>query len=215
MSKATTQIFLRSLRDFLQSEQVAALSHTIPSPNSDQPAIDLSEVTLKARFSYEYQIKYDCLMILVPLVGKIHVEETIGIDVGDCWSKSLKIGEIILLKNPYETTENHFLRIQIPFVGTVKSSLSSFSNDKLKNKIYQIFSLHQDQEILNIGMGKFDGRAETEFQVKRSVFVYSLVGAFEVQNCLLEKGDALKIIGNDTIELEALSNDAVILTLEM
>lgn len=215
MSKAATQIFLHSQRDFSQSEQVAALSHTISTLDSEKPDIDCSEVRLKADFSYEYQIIYDCLLILIPLVGEIHVEKTISMDVGQCWSKSLKKGEVLLLQNPYETTENHFLRIQVPYAGTVKSSLSSFTNDKLTNRIHQIFFLHQDQRKLNIGMGKFDGRAQTEFQVERSVFVYCLVGAFEVQNCLLEKGDALKIIGTDTIELEALSQGALLFTLEM
>jgi quercetin 2,3-dioxygenase len=47
------------------------------------------------------------------------------------------------------------------------------------------------------------------------MFVYILEGAFEVQYRLMEKGDGLALLNTRNMEIEALSNDAIILILDM
>lgn len=215
MPDATTQIFLRTKRKFWSNGDVAMLSHNLPIQPCARTVIDWAEVTLRAGFSHEFQAIQDYLVLLVPLVGEIHLENDITLDVCQSWGRLVKEGETLLIQNHYSSAENHFLLIQIPFSETVKATISSFSKYNLQNGIYQIFSLNQGNLSLRLGMGEFDGRANTEFDVKGSVYAYCLVGAFEVQNCLMEKGDALKITNTQKVELEALSSGAVLLTLEM
>lgn len=50
---------------------------------------------------------------------------------------------------------------------------------------------------------------------KNSIFIFVIEGIFEVQNRLLHARDGLSLTDIDTVELEALSNDAVILLLEL
>ncbi|WP_192349914.1 hypothetical protein [Algoriphagus sp. Y33] len=193
---------------------MATSSHSFPAQPSGQSAIDWAEMTLKAGYSHEFLAFQDCLLILVPLLGEVCLNGDFAVDVGHCWRKSLRTGEVILLQNRYENTENHFLRIQIPFSGSVKSSITCFSQEELQNCIFPIFTFIEDEVSIKLGLGKFKGRTDLEFTVRGTVYAYCLVGAFEVQNCLLEKGDALKISHSKKVELEALSPNAFLFTLE-
>ncbi len=66
---------------------------------------------------------------------------------------------------------------------------------------------------------KFAGRKEAVYKISRqknSVFAFVIQGAFEVQGRLLHARDGLGL-WDDTnlIELEALSNDAIVLLVEL
>jgi hypothetical protein len=67
-------------------------------------------------------------------------------------------------------------------------------------------------------IGRFSGRADSVFNStidSRHVFVYVIEGAFEFQNRLLEARDGLGLSNITTSEFEALSNDAILLILEV
>ena len=62
------------------------------------------------------------------------------------------------------------------------------------------------------------GREDGVYSLKNpqnGVFVFVIEGAFEVQNRLLEPRDGLAISAVEAIEFEALSNNAIILFLEI
>jgi hypothetical protein len=85
-----------------------------------------------------------------------------------------------------------------------------------KNTLQSVWNAEDGQR--NIFVGQYKGREEGRFSSSRensSVFIFIIQGAFEVQNRLLEARDALSIRGVQKIEFEALSNDAVILVLEL
>lgn len=66
-------------------------------------------------------------------------------------------------------------------------------------------------------VGKFGGRAETTYSLsneQKRVFVFVLTGAFEVEGRLLHARDGLALEGLDAIEMEALSNDALVAVVE-
>ncbi|TWI83401.1 hypothetical protein IQ13_1513 [Lacibacter cauensis] len=68
-----------------------------------------------------------------------------------------------------------------------------------------------------VHVGKFDGRAETTYRLlheQNRVFVFVLTGAFEVEGRLLHARDGLALEGIERIEMEALSNDALIAVVE-
>ena len=69
-------------------------------------------------------------------------------------------------------------------------------------------------------IGRYAGRAEDSYQPrerKNGVFVFVLSGVFEVQNRLLHQRDGLSLtnVQNGEVDFEALSNDAVLLLLEV
>ncbi|WP_409034090.1 hypothetical protein [Runella sp.] len=68
-------------------------------------------------------------------------------------------------------------------------------------------------------MGKFGGREEGIYTVRNpernGVFIFVIEGAFEVQNRLLHPRDGLSLTHVTEVEFEALSNDAILLVLEV
>lgn len=70
-----------------------------------------------------------------------------------------------------------------------------------------------------VSIGKFTGRHDvvyTPANPHNRLFVYVIDGAFEVQGRLLHPRDGLGLWDEpDNIELEALSNDAIVLLIEL
>jgi len=70
----------------------------------------------------------------------------------------------------------------------------------------------------SISIGKFGGRREANYLQKNNdagFFVFVIEGAFEVQGALLQARDRLVLWDTEDVEMEALSNDAIILVLEL
>ena len=68
------------------------------------------------------------------------------------------------------------------------------------------------------GIGKYAGREESLYELSKGgngLFVFVIQGAFEVQYRLLHPRDGLALWEADAIELEALSNDAIIFVVEI
>ena len=69
-----------------------------------------------------------------------------------------------------------------------------------------------------LSLGRFAGRHETEYKVQHAgshLFAYVLAGAFEFEGRLLHEKDGLALWDMATLELEALSNNALVLVLEL
>ena len=68
-----------------------------------------------------------------------------------------------------------------------------------------------------ISVGKFSGRGEVIYQRRgydTGIFVFVMQGTFEAAGRLLHERDGLAIWDVDKIEMEALSNDALVCLVE-
>ncbi len=75
-----------------------------------------------------------------------------------------------------------------------------------------------EQAPYHIFIAKLDGRSEiihTAAQSGSGFFVFVIEGAFEVQHRLLEARDGLSLLGIIELEAEALSDDAILLMIEL
>ena len=71
---------------------------------------------------------------------------------------------------------------------------------------------------LTASIGQFAGRHEAVYQLanpEARLYAYVLTGAFELEGRLMHEKDGLALWNVAEIELEALSNDAVVLLLEL
>ena len=88
------------------------------------------------------------------------------------------------------------------------------------NTLLPLFPLDDTDSQYQGFIGRYAGRAEDRYQPrerKNGVFVFVLSGVFEVQNRLLHQRDGLSLtnVQNGEVDFEALSNDAVLLLLEV
>jgi quercetin 2,3-dioxygenase len=112
----------------------------------------------------------------------------------------------------------NFLQIKIgrPFRSLrAETQVFSFDLTNCKNKLLDVYPDAQYARHKSF-IGKFAGREECVFQMEgKGLFFFVIEGAFEVQYRLLEARDGLALWNVRSVEIEALSKDAIILLLEL
>jgi len=190
----------------------------------------LNEDTVAGGKSMTMHVTKDADIVLIPTVGDIEYQDSRGnesvVQVGQAQLFSLAAGCSFTVSNPYPAELVSFLQLWLhPFAPLVSQSIQlfPFDMDAYTNSLVNIF--HQIQHITSAGstqyilsIGKFAGRQPAVYTLndpQNGLFVFVIEGAFEVQYRLLHNGDGLALWDIDEVELEALSNDAVVLLLEV
>ena len=187
--------------------------------------LQVNDVTLAPLEALTVTASSDLCIVLVPTVGVIECWNVVKelIFTGNACRYMMSEGEELKIKNPL--SDRLVTYIQFNFnVSSIDFSDHLFSIEPLdnnKNKLVELFSTpdissEQSNSIARIGM--YDGRQKDSFAAtsdKNYLFVLVLQGAFEVEDRLLEASDALGIYDCRAIEFEALSNDAIILLIQM
>ena len=177
--------------------------------------------TLAAGKGMKMQVEKPTEVLILPLVGGIEFKNSIGyhdfLEAGKMQIFSAEAGMDYEVLNPYENELINYLEIWIEQENTLSQSTTSADIDLGKqNKLLPIFSSVQQNAFGYFG--KYDGREEGVFQVKKAsncLYVFVIEGAFEVDNKLIEARDGLAIWNANEIEFEALSNDAMLLIFEI
>lgn len=184
----------------------------------------LNDDTLAPQHSISFIVEQNSHIIILPIVG------TVEYKLNNAQSNIVTAGTLLILnatantsiayKNPLNNELINFVQIWIK-ADTVDNkavhSLYDFNLDEQKNKLIPIMGTYQSNDGLPvISIGKFDGRQDTEFTLQNdSLFTFIIQGVFEVEDRLLHARDGLGLNNsNKAIELEALSNDAIILMIE-
>ncbi|WP_332367811.1 pirin [Spirosoma telluris] len=189
----------------------------------------LNDTTLKAGHRITMKVEENTTVILLPIVGGLAYQSSIEagfLEAGQAQILTLSTGMDYEVSNPYETELINFIEIWLidRSSGFIPDSQKTSFDLTDKNKLLSLFpstvtqanSPHQCSAYI----GQYAGRAEGIYRLKRAehgVFVFVLSGAFEVQNRLLHERDGLSLrtIQHGEIDFEALSNNAVLLLLEI
>lgn len=182
-----------------------------------------NDTTLKGEHTLVRYTKEDTVIMLLPVVGALNVrigtEEYILTDVGETFTAAVPKDSIVEIVNPYEDELINFLEIwyTVPAGNIVSTGKVLFDLDNRKDILVPLAP-----DALCSGatpcMGKFNGRGEgifTPADNASGVFVFVLEGAFEVANRLMHACDGLALWEVEAVEFEALSNNAIILFIEV
>ncbi|MBS1744637.1 MAG: hypothetical protein JST21_00560 [Bacteroidetes bacterium] len=186
---------------------------------------NLHDDVLSARRTLSFITEKDVLLVILPLAGSIIYSDDCGnnaiIEAGKMQYFAVKKNTEVKIFNPYDEEYVNFLRLMLE-PGCLNSIIStacfSFEREHNKNKLLQLFTGNPEAMSVKIFIGKFDGRKEALYKNSKpgnAIFVFVIEGAFEVQYRLLETRDALVLWDTDKIDMEALSNDAVLLLIDM
>lgn len=185
------------------------------------PLYRLSDDTLAPGASLEHVADDNSYLILVPVTGALSVtrnnenESIIGAGeiavLGISKSNTLKIG------NPYEEGLINYLQVWLK--KEHKEEADSVSSFELNNNINELITVHNNRDkLFHISIGKFTGRSEVLYNTKgkgNGTFAYVIEGAFEVNGRLLHARDGLALWETSEADAEALSNNAILLLLEL
>ena len=167
---------------------------------------------------------YDGQLILLPLYGavawKTEYSEPLLLAASQVLNVQVKKEEKYLIQNPLSDTVVNYLDIRLAIQPDAETAyqLAEMDLNKFMNVMVQVLTGDQlPGEYWRISLGKFSGRGETVYERRHpgnGIFVFVIDGAFEVEGRLLHSRDGLALWDTDTAEIEALSNDALLLIVE-
>ncbi|WP_298222020.1 hypothetical protein [Flavobacterium sp.] len=175
-----------------------------------------NDETLTASATILHQVTADSQILLLPIVGGVDFKSNHQngfFHINQLQVLHLKKGHSFDISNPYENESVRYFQIQLHSVNDENDFQNDF-NLSQRNQLIPIF----ENEKANVFIGIYDGRTEethTINQNKNGLFTFIIQGAFEFQNRLLESGDALHLLGIETVEFEALSENAMLLVVEI
>lgn len=194
------------------------------------PLYRVTETTLAGTRSLIRFAAEDTVLVLIPTVGAIRFCDSLGntttIEAGQVQIHDVYKGMRFEISNPYAHELINFIELSLKKPlddNLVKPQLVSIDLEQHKNKLVLVYPAAPDDikgkhNFFKTSLGKFDGRNEVVYQLAHphnGLFLFVIEGAFEVQNRLLEAGDGLALWHLKEAEIEALSNNAAILLVEM
>lgn len=169
-------------------------------------------------------------ILTLPVTGEVHVTDLQGntstVHVEQVQVNTIPASSSIQLVNPYKSDLITFLQIGIKAAGPVEkasSRLFNFNFNSIENQLTRIVWAGNEKDAaqkypFSISIGRFDGRKEALYTLKNknsTFFAFVIAGAFEIEGRLLHEKDGLALWDTGEIELEALSNHAIVVVIEL
>jgi redox-sensitive bicupin YhaK (pirin superfamily) len=224
------QIFLADQRGIAENEISRCFSsfnygHYI---NESRKPFGLLEVfndeILAAGKSVSITIQNTCYLVLIPITGALlsanAQHKTTVTDVGEVFISYVAAGGVFELTNPYPNDWVNFLCIQVKAKPDAFPFFDQTFNFDFAGKQNELIGVVPGYAKLpfSIHVGQFAGRADALYQLKNSdslFYAFVIAGAFELQGRLLHERDGLALWDLQEADMEALSNNAVMLVIEM
>ncbi|MBB6499042.1 hypothetical protein [Pedobacter cryoconitis] len=175
----------------------------------------------KLELHFEEAVK----VLIIPVTGDLFYsspgDKGAEVNVGEVKVLAMPARSSMYIANPYISYSVNFLEIRVNDQSIFEyNSFDSVSFDlKEKEHILEEILLGKlfNYLPLSLSIGRFAGRTEVSYQMKNKelrFFAFAVAGAFEVEGRLLHPRDGLMLWNVDVVEIEALSNDAVLVVME-
>ncbi len=224
MQQFPSQILTASLAPIVENESFRCIT-IVPTNRKEESnpvfsALEsMQEITLAPKYCFTEKSLENMQVVLIPLVGSLQytapLKEMDFLYLEESVSFEMDANKTYSVENPSEQDLISYLQIR-------------FRKDTLSNKVCiknafpsdtknTFLTLFKSQNV-KISIGLYEGREEGVYSLQNNqsgILAYVVHGAFELQNRLLETRDALKIWDLSQIELEALSENAIVVIIEL
>jgi len=172
-----------------------------------------------------YQPKQNVWILIVPITGEVGYHKSATkdwtVDVEQVQVRYVKAGTVIELFNPYVDERINFLYIEFAAAETrLMAQTLTVSDFDLEGKQNSLVNIVPVTDVLPFALhiGMFDGRGETIYPMQNPhslFYAFVIAGAFELQGRLMHQRDGLALWDLQEADMEALSNNAVLLVMEI
>lgn len=165
--------------------------------------------------------KEDSLQLFMPITGGIDIVSNgkeYALETGQVQVLNMGKGEVLEISNPYPNDVINYLQIGFKtdlFLMRHSELLFNFDLKKNQNQLLEIIS--NPKLPFKLSAGIFAGREEAIYKMQNptnNFYTFIMDGAFEIEGRLMHARDGLALWNVDSIELEALSNNAIVIILE-
>lgn len=222
---AQSKIFLADQRGLKQTHQLKRWSSFNFEDFNDvnKTAIDrlylLNDDQLAGWQRTVFDIDRDSYIFILPITGAVNYaddkDNETDIDIEEALVVFVEKGTRVRLTNPFKNDIVNYLCICLKADEIIPNTPQYFHFDLTKGN--ELVKINTNSLPFRLSIGRFDGRNEAIVRLNSTSTFYAFVisGAFEVNGCLLHEKDGLALWDTSKIGLEALSNNAVVLTLEL
>ncbi|MBC6612192.1 hypothetical protein H8B15_14785 [Hymenobacter sp. BT507] len=165
-------------------------------------------------------------VLIIPITGAVQIgveaEGPVQIDVEEMYALTVPAGSTLHFTNPYDNALIDFLHLWIaadPAQSAAAGYVSQFSFAAIAGRLLPLLPPIGAPNALpcTVSLGRFDGRQEVVYPLagKAQFFAFVLAGAFEAEGRLLHEKDGLALWDTKEVELEALSNGALLVVVEL
>lgn len=185
----------------------------------------LNDKTLAPGHDCTITVGETTLVYLLPIVGTFRCRDSDGnqrlINPGELFVSYLDKNTTLQVENPFETDLINFLEIRLRADSTASGEEFTAVNFNLKenqNRLVPVKGSITKTATILLSLGMFAGRNDALCRLinnQSRLFIFVIQGVFEAQGRLLHARDGLALWDEPgDIELEALSNDAIVLLIE-
>jgi quercetin 2,3-dioxygenase len=187
----------------------------------------VNDDTLDGGRSLRVLVQEHSYIILLPVVGAVVYKDSLRheglVAAGQLQIFAVDKGGAIELTNPFKEDQVNFLQIWIK-AGSVPAPepyfLHTYNVNEQPGKLISLSPGNTGKPVLpfTVSIGKFRARAETAYRSMldtTALFFFVLEGAFEVAGRLMHARDGLALWETTEADMEALSNDAILLLIEI
>ncbi|WP_449386821.1 hypothetical protein [Chryseobacterium lineare] len=200
---------------FWKKESKSVLNQIISNQNNAGHIKSVTEIILDENGSFEFESQENSTLIILTLYGKIQLNS---------FRKVISPEEVFTLKSKEKLTVTirNYLNdektdILIIELQSLQPENAFFFEDLHIEKKNTLIPVSKKLEFPNF-IGLYEGRKEEMYSLYNSskmIFGMVINGAFEFQNRLLETRDSILLRDIQTLEFEALSENALIIFFEI
>lgn len=185
-----------------------------------------NEETLGGCQSLNFEVVRESYIILIPLVGSLDIcceDKVSTVEIEEIRVMKMSAKGAFNIKNPHHSELISYLQIWINAeqpIKTISGHSFPFELTSIVNQLKEVTAIAStDSEMpFRISLGQFEAREETIYPLSGKTclfYAFIIAGAFELEGRLLHAGDGLALWNTKEVELEALSNSAMLLVIEL
>lgn len=169
----------------------------------------------------EMEVEDTSYVVIIPITGELIFTDMdagkVNVNVGQVLVSKLSTDTIFSVSNPYQGDAINFMQFFIKTPAPITPMVKLFDFDIAKST--NINTMITDTHLpFSVSINRFNGREETTYTMKpaeKGIFCFAIAGAFEIEGRLLHPKDGLALWNTDEVEIEALSNNALLLLLPL
>lgn len=223
ITQSPATIFLADNRSMVQTARQRTFSTLRTSTGITHNLSGLygfDDAELAAGATVQLRVDKPSYLMLLPVTGDLSFVDCQGLTttIENGTARIFAVTSFYTLTNPFAEELINYIQVLIQSEEVPEEQASWDFHFNLALNGNKLTGMPPSKLPFKVSIGRFKGRSEGIYALRNtasSFFTFVITGAFEVANILLHRQDGLTLSAVKEIEFEALSDDAILLCIEI